>query len=359
MKSLNKEENNSTNNIKEFKSSNQMMAFIIGAITLSPASILGITGNISSLMVVSLLGSIGVSSIFHALLGGIEKGEIKMKGPGAIKEVSTNLKISGPIVAFLVVFFGVYYIGERTHKISSKNKNQIETIIEKITMEPSNVIMLDAEGKVHEEIKLMYELEPGSSISDSKETFRESRTVIFEGLEKNILGLKHKPSTDISYTVHDKEAVLGSINSKDILQVLSNIAKKNSLEPKNSASSKNSVTNQIFNDCANLSGVCKMPGVAKVIISFSESLGESEANVCPNSELHSWSNLSFSSLIFTEKINDSQDMIEAKKINKINNYNRCIQSNQNLVELSIKHKDSLFYGKNKNRPYHAYVWFNP
>lgn len=282
------------NLMQSAKITNNRCGALLGSLSFG-AGIFLLTGGLDVLLASALLTSFGLSCCFHVLLGGLEKDELDLKAEDALKKLTTNIKISGPVVGFLLIFTLIYIAGQheinRKNRLLSTNSDNIKSILKQVKIEPKGrFIVIDESGNVVNKLALIYPkringLEADHSIIESKEVFDIDKHQNL--LEKNNLDIELNAQIleDIEFNVSDQKINLGFFQGDELLLSLERLAKQTSEVSSESIGSSNNITKKILSDCHRLDGVCKVPNVVQVKISYSQSLENTRAYICPEGEI--------------------------------------------------------------------------
>ena len=230
-----------------------IFTFIFGAfVSLNPAS---------NLVITSMLMSMGISSLFHSLLGVVKQEEIlELQADGirtkTFQKLAANLKISGPVVTFFLMTIGMYLASVHNNSQQYENHNKIKEILENVNLKyvgnqnkTINGLLIDESG-VYNQLLLTYQ--PESEKEEEPITIRKEIISQESGwqhtLNQKDLTLNYRPknpSENINFDIkdgRDTQVFLGFLEHNEITNVLTDLAEKTL------KTGSNTVTNKIFKD---------------------------------------------------------------------------------------------------------------
>ena len=232
-------------NLKEERNY-RIITAIFGILTFFIGIIMVSVGTYSFLFIRSLLMSMGIASLFNTLLGGLSKEELlELKSEdihlSIITKLAANIKISGPIVTFVLLTGGIYFAQLHNRDSDNKQITQIQTILQNTNLkyidrdENIDGLFLDRD-EVHRRIQLIYQpegqVEPivaNKSLTNVGETWK--RLFFDRDLELNFREINQPEEIEkINFDIKDgtnRRIHLGFLEQREITQALKDLALPN------------------------------------------------------------------------------------------------------------------------------------
>lgn len=323
---------------------------LLGFLMVASGTVLGLSSFIADFIVVSCLLSLGTSCLFHTLLGGIEKGELdfnakeKNKLLGVLPEYIANIKVSGPVITFIILWCIFYGGGILQRHLKAKAKDQVSTILKQVSIEPNEGLIITTKDSVSPEITLSYrngspyEVKHRVKISSESENIRD----MLSGNQLEIIIDENQNNIE-KFRVRKSDFSLGNIKSQEIKKLLVELAEKTSRDDGRSLTVGNSLTRTILHNCVSLEGICKVPNQYQVKVYFDANLHPiNEAKICPRHPVLSMNKITKKPFSLTSNKNS----IQSSKIIRIDTFSEagefCTQDSFNSIKIASKYKPDLF-----------------
>ncbi len=306
----------------------------------------------SYLILLSLCYSLGISTLIHSFLGGLHKGEIDLTIPTEsnildfIFKLSGNVKISGPITAFIIVgvlaFVGNKYAIDKQIEQQLEDEQTVQSIIDKLEIEPINGLVFAPNGNVHTNLRLKFKQGQGrGDITRNLMLTEQSRvnSILAEN-ELDLGNYKIRKQIDFNTQIKTNNTSVGFISANSLKKALERLAGGTLTEI-----NINQITKEIISECSRLEGVCKVPNIQKIKISFGDGIKLKEALVCPDSPI-----LSESILVGGKPIILAKSLYRTKRIIPIYDFRKvtipelspCNEGIDNWIKVSALHRPILF-----------------
>lgn len=372
-------------------------AFLFGCGFLSIGLIINLLiFNYTTLVLISIFYSLGISIFFHGLLKTENNTEVDFiipegeNFPNNVFSLTAKLKNS---IGIFLLFFILLTLGEflllktrqsntnqdfqETEKIiddltknieielldglsfdsedntsldlklNFKNSNRekeftveadkiIQSIINNIKVTPSNGLLFDEENDITLKLKLEFK----KFNRDIELSTLEKLSSIFQKksltLDDNIIQENNRFNF---YTkLKDQKLNVGIINANVLKDGLEKLASY-----KNDRHLSNEITNKIITECANLSGICNVPDVEKIKVSFGNGIKENEGLVCQKSPIKSGKDISGKeNIILSGNANRQNKVVLINKLRPIPPPNPCKNNNNNWIKINKKYNCILF-----------------
>ena len=345
--------------------------------------------NYGIIAMISILYSLGVSCIFYNLseqefnfsfleginfLSDIIKGNGKFKGSVAIffatlivslivfafaldketkiKKIINNLADhvtikslesfsfdeSGNIKLNLILNFkvaneeGIIEDHEKdTGSLDINNIKIVDYIIKNLELEPSEGLLFDKDGNIISNLNLQFkEINRNFNIKQTNEI-----SEIF--IDKELIVEDNLPEIKFNFKLIEHDLNVGFVHAKIFKRSLTKIADFSLKDDY-----PHYITSEIINECAELIGICKVPHVEKVKISFDENLEVNTAYVCPGGPIYSeFVITNADSIILTKASRGRSSIILIENLVPYDDESPCQDGIFNWIKVSKSHANAL------------------
>lgn len=241
------------------------------------------------------LFSAGIAYFLHLFLGSLNQSRLDVDAASdsavakAVK-LALRAKVTGPVVAFFLIWFTLYGLEYARPKPKTQSKEQ-----------QLKVLVGDPEKN---QLQILPErIDPG----------------------------------DVQFRIKMNNVELGMVTRNNLHTSLKELAESAATLRKQSK-----LTNDLLIECSSITGVCKQPSAIPVKVSFLPGLGANRASVCPNSPILAITKLSGKDILLTRFVNKPHEpvIVKANYINTENGPSPC----QNQVSNWIQVDHDLYRG---------------
>ncbi|MDJ0674097.1 MAG: hypothetical protein QNJ36_01630 [Calothrix sp. MO_167.B42] len=333
----------------------RLVTAIIGFILTGSGTTIALLFPLSNIAILSFMIALGTSTLIYSLMGGLTDDEIELSADSEpiknLVKLTANAKVAGPLVSFFLVLILMFISLIIVNNDRNKSINKINSILKSIKTSPEKGIIIDKDGNIHDILVLKYypENQQNNPLEHRIKLTGKNTDgqIISDFLEKNRLIVEHKikPNNEgVYFYVKDfhLSTLLGFFDRQNLKNVLGKLADSNS----KIETTGTTLTEQIFSDCLNLTGVCKLPNTLKIKLSFNSTgdLPDDQAYTCSDSLILSRLKIIGSDnadITINRELGNILKSVVIKKLISYQGSNNCNQY-PNLVQINGKFASDLY-----------------